>query len=80
MRFLTLHVEAMFSWPAALASLGMGGSFSWFLLRHLRASHPVRCAAWIGVCAGIAGSGLYTLMLYALICLFPPYIGLAPTS
>jgi hypothetical protein len=80
MRFLVLHLEAVFTWPVALSSLGLGVSFSWFLLQRWRISHPVRCAAWIGLCAGVAGSGLYTLMECALISLFPPYIGLIPAS
>jgi hypothetical protein len=75
MRFLVLHLEAPFSWPVALISVALGVSLSWFVLRRWRITHPVRCAAWIGLCAGVAGSGLYTLMLLVLIYLFLPYFG-----
>jgi hypothetical protein len=79
MRVSMLSVEAVFSWPVALASVGLGVSLSWFCLRQWRISHPVRCAVWIGLCAGVAGSGLYTLMGFALSYLLPLHIGFVNT-
>jgi len=67
MLWLLRHHGALAWWPYAILSLGLGVALAWFALDRWRQIHPLRCAMALGLCSGVAGSGAYTLMVYAVV-------------
>ena len=52
-----------------------GITLAWFSLKTLRFAAPLRSAAALGICAAVAGAGIFILLIRALVYLFPPFFG-----
>jgi hypothetical protein len=76
MRVLVLKYDLLFTLPFAFLSLLSGAVLGWCALWRWRFVAPLRCAAELGICAGIGGLGLYILFAYLMACLFTPQNGL----
>ncbi len=72
MLWLMRHYEVLAFWPFAMLFMGIGVMLSWFALQQWRELYPVRCAAAVGLCSGIAGSGACLLAVYALVLVVTP--------
>jgi hypothetical protein len=75
--FMRQYEFVVFTLPFALVSIGLGGGAAWRTLRLWRDARPIYCAGVLGLCAGLAGSGTFTLMGHVLAFLFPVYYDLA---
>jgi hypothetical protein len=75
MRLLMLEYEFVWSLPFASLSLVAGALLVRCTLRRWRFIAPLRCASAVGVCAGIAGPGLFALFPHAIGYLLPSYFG-----
>ncbi len=72
MRLLMREYEFVFTLPFAFATIGLGTGAAWQTLRRWRDTRPLYCAVVLGVCAGLAGSGTFTLMGRAIASLLLP--------
>ena len=72
MRLLMLAFDSVFSLPFALGALISSAVLGWYVIRRWRFVGPLRCAAELGICGGIGGSGLFILFGYAIAYLFTP--------
>ena len=72
MRILVGTYDSFFSLPIGLLSVIVGVVIAWTALQRWRFDAPIRCAAWVGVSAGLAGAGLFMLLGYLLGYLFTP--------
>lgn|ERR1051325_501203 len=72
MRLLMLEYDSVFALPFALLALIGSSVLGWFILRRWRFVAPLRCAAELGLCAGIGGFGLNIIFAYGVAYLFTP--------
>jgi hypothetical protein len=75
MRLLMRQYEFVFTLPFALVSIGLGSGVAWRTLGRWLDARPLYCAGVLGLCAGLAGSGTFTLMGCLIGFLFRPHFG-----
>lgn len=66
MRILVRNQEWAFSLWAAIFNLFIGVQLAWSALQRWRFVAPLRCAALVGLAAGVAGAGAFVLFGYLL--------------
>jgi len=71
MRVVMDQSEFLYSVSAALLTAFGGGFLAWLTFRFWRHSLPLLCAAAMGLCSGVAGSGGIVLLMHFLNALMP---------
>jgi hypothetical protein len=73
--FMRQYEFVVFTLPFALVSIGLGSGAAWRTLRRWRDARPLCCAGVLGLCAGLVGSGTFTLLGHVIASLSPVSFG-----
>src|SRR6267143_3954594 len=77
-RLLMRRYEWLCSLPVGVSTLITGAMAAWWALQRYRNASRFGCAAALGLCSAVAGSGLFTLLVHGILLLLPSHWGPMP--